>query len=195
MKRLCVVMLLALGGSGCFAGSVHPILAPGDRLDVPAAVGKWRNTGNTEKSEVTLEVTALPEKLYSVVLKDGAEAHPVKFVVAAGKLGAHLWLDAQVDREDPGFVGYRDWVYRPHLSARVAVEEDTLKVWFINEKWFEEQQKKGKVKLAFIPRAEEHGLILFTAPTPALQKALKSLEKEKDALGDPSVFARVKSGG
>ncbi len=190
MTRVIIPLALALLGSGCFAGSVHPILAPGDRLDMDAAVGQWRSNG--EKSEVSLKVVPRSDKVYAVTLTEGAEKTPVHFLCSAGKIGNAVWLDAQVDRDDPGFGAYRDWVYRPHLASRIALEGDTLKVWLVQGKWFEEQRKKGKVKIPFVPSAEENGLLLFTAPTAALQKAIKGFEKDEAAFGDPSVFTRVK---
>ena len=178
MKFLKWVMLafVATNGLSCVV-SLLPLFDDGYLVSVPGLAGTWEvadgaDTWTFEKAdgmeyrlsqrqaEYELEKSPEPIKV------PGDTAH---FRARFGRLGAGLFLDLMPTGQ--GNPEVRNDLFNAHMIpghslARIWLDEDSLRIVFLDEDWLADAVKDGRIALTHV---EAEGFLVLTGPTSVIQ--------------------------
>ncbi len=179
MKTLVIAAALVL--TGCVP-SIEPLYTAKDVISDAHFVGTWST------KDATLAVTAADDNKSYKVAYDAKEDKPVhlKFTAHLMKLGSSMFADLFPDMPEQ-ILCYP--CVPMHMFAKVAANEDTLKIDLFDTGWLDTMAKAGKLQM---PSALLDDTRILTAKTADLQAFMLKHENDADAFmkGDPWTKSR-----
>ena len=179
MKTLVIAAALVL--TGCVP-SIEPLYTAKD------VIYDAHFTGNWAIKDATLAITAGDDNKSYKVAYDAKEDKAVhlKFTAHLMKLGSSMFADLFPDMPEQ-MMCYP--CVPMHMFAKVAVNENTLKIDLFDTGWLDTMAKAGKLQTA---SALIDDMRILTAKTPDLQALMLKHENDSDAFmkGDPWTKSR-----
>ena len=167
-KVFGALSLLAALLAGCVVQTVHPLFTEKEFVPFPGLVGTW--TQKDGDKDVGTWIFKEDERRYTCTQTD-EKGHKAIFHVAAGKIGAHVFLDSSV--EDPAAPELLNDIAAAHLAAthlfvKVTRTNDALLLTAMNTEWLEKYLEENPSAIACVRREKMPPLI--TASTEELKK-------------------------
>jgi hypothetical protein len=157
--------------------SKNSLFREGETFYDARLLGTWVSTGTAVRD--TVEFARLGEKLYQAIFKGKGTA--TVFIVDLGKVGQHMFLDAEPART----AQEQGWV--THSFYKVRIGKNRLTIAHLEEDWLRRMLKSGKVNLS---HKLNMGKIVLTAPTDSLQWFVTRYAQSKDAFPKPTTLVR-----
>ena len=188
-------ILIALGiltlSTGCQQiVSLHPLYTEEDLVSEPALEGFWVLEGNGEFAMIKATGSDSYQITYTMteIFKGGGESQYEAHLV---RLGDHLFLDIFPDERameelSDKQVGYP--IIWGHTFLRIEIEEDVLRVTFLESEWMEKKIRSEELKL--VHELKGGDLIVIAAPTRELQAFFAKYGDDSKAFHDPGEFHR-----
>ena len=186
--------------------SLQPLFDDGYLVSEPGLIGTWKvaddaDTWTFEKAERMEYLLTQRQAEYDLEKPVGSETpsqkvpgDTVRFRARLGRLGAGLFLD--LIPTEQGNPEVRNDLYNAHMVpghtlARIWLDQDSLRIVFLDEEWLTEAIKDGRIALPFV---EAEGFLVLTAPTSGLQTFILKYGGDKRAfpLQSAEVLGRVK---
>lgn len=196
-----ILALATMTWLSCVA-SLLPLFDDGFLVSEPGLLGAWKvadgaDTWAFEKAE------GMEYLLTQRQAECGLEEHPesrkvpgdtARFRARLGRLGAGLFLDlipAEKDNPEVHNDLYNAHMIPGHTLARIWLDEDSLRIVFLDEDWLTEAIEDGRITL---PHARAKGWLVLTAPTSGLQTLILKYGGDKKAfpLQSAAALLRVK---
>ncbi len=171
VPRFLTVLVAAVLLGGCSTPSIHSIYSKDKAVAEPGLVGSWQYTDPSDSPTFNLSQAGDAYRLH-VKSRDPAEKEGWDFDVQLVKLGDERWFNAAPTEADRKAQGER-WgpIFVPtNMFARYKLDGDTLTVWFLDRRAFNEALSDKKLTLAHT--SFDKDTLLITAETPELQKFL-----------------------
>jgi len=186
--------------------SLLPLFDDGYLVSEPGLLGTWKtvdsaDTWTFEKAEGIEYMLTQRQAEYDLEKAVGAETpskkvpgDTVRFRARLGRLGAGLFLDlTPAEKYNPVVHNdlYNAHMVPGHTLARIWLDQDSLRIVFLDEEWLTEAIKDGRIALPFV---EAEGFLVLTAPTSGLQTFILKYGGDKRAfpLQSAEVLGRVK---
>lgn len=200
-----ILALATMTWLSCVA-SLLPLFDDGFLVSEPGLLGAWKvadgtDTWTFEKAEGLELLLTQRQDEYDLEKSAVSEAPPkkvpgdtVRFRARPGRLGGALYLDLIPAEKDNPVVHndlYNAHMIPGHTLARIWLDEDSLRIVFLDEDWLTEAIEDGRITL---PHARAKGWLVLTAPTSALQTFILKYGGDKKAfpLQSAAALLRVK---
>ncbi len=177
--RIFAVFGIAFFMFGCPARSLFPLFADKDIVFNTALVGTWAG----KDDEQTFSFKQSGEKGYTVTMRDENGEEDV-YAARLGRLGKSWFIDSSPVKDGRDF-----HLISTHLTTKIQLEGDTLRMSLLESDWLREMIDAGKINVPHVFRDNE---IILTATTKELQALVLRYAEDDKAFPDPIVLVRVK---
>ncbi|MCE5248686.1 hypothetical protein LLG96_00550 [bacterium] len=158
------VLALAFFSGGCLVTSLNPLYTDKDIVYEESLVGSWRSDSDKETWMFEKE----GKNAYTLFIFDKETSG--KFEVKLIRLGGWLFIDMFPAEPENVNLYYYLHTIPTHSFIKVSIEDNTLKLAFMELEWFQERIKNGTdIGLQYVTRQDESDMVLLTAPTDQLQ--------------------------
>lgn len=185
----CAMLLLL---SGCYIAALHPLADQNDRIFDANLTGSWAHGRDTLKfvgqdvDNLHLEVTEGPGPLNDTIRQGGLD-------LLCTRIGNRTYMDIQPgDLLKSEFPTMKAMLLVPmHAFMRYSVTKDSLIVYGLNYKEFNDKMRRGKWHGLDMEPVQDDGPLLITSPTAKIRKFL--LKNEDDRIfAEPVAYSRVR---
>jgi hypothetical protein len=159
--------------------SKNPLFKESETTYDARLLGTWISVGTAVKD--TLEVRRLGEKVYEAIFTEKGTS--TVFVIDLGKLGAQMFLDAELARTS------LDPQWASHSFYKVDIGKDKLTIAHLEEDWLKKMADGKKLNIS---HKLSVGKLILIAPTDSLQKFVMKYAQNKEAFPRPATFVLKK---
>jgi hypothetical protein len=177
---LSIAVILSILFSTCGPVlSKNPLFKESETIYDARLLGTWISVGTAIKD--TLEFRRLGEKVYEAIFTE--KGISTVFVIDLGKLGAQMFLDAELARTS------LDAQWASHSFYKLHLGKDKLTIAHFEEDWLKRMADGKKLNISHKLSA---GKTILTAPTDSLQKFVMKYAQNKEAFPNPTTFVLKK---
>jgi hypothetical protein len=159
--------------------SKSPLFKESETIYDARLLGTWISVGTAVKD--TLEFRRLGEKVYEAIFTEKGTS--TVFVIDLGKLGAQMFLDAELARTS------LDAQWASHSFYKLHIGRDKLTIAHLEEDWLKKIADGKRLNLSHKLSGDK---IILTAPTDSLQKFVMKYAQSKEAFPKPTTFVLKK---
>jgi hypothetical protein len=186
MRPRHLLFALAIGGlaAGCLpVPSLHPLVAPGEAIEVPGLAGDWADDSDL------FRFTDEGERLYTLSVRDSTGEMRPFYSLRFVRLEGRLFADAQVAPAAVPDELDAPLLLRSHLLLRADLAADSLLLSFLDDTWLDEALARRAVKARH--ERTDGGLVL-TEPTRGLRSLVVRCARESAAFDTLNRLRRVR---
>lgn len=190
MRHVGAVVSMALGVavglSGCWIRSLHPIGGETDAVFDEALLGTWIKKGEKEDETEVAVFSRKEDKGYRLVhVRDGRAAILNARLV---KVGEDTFLEVSPsDPPEAWGASYTVHLVPAFSFMRMSIGKESFSATPLDYKWLADGLKSGKIRLA---HETVEGTPVLTASTEDLRTFLKKHSGKGEAFGSPMVYRR-----
>jgi len=182
-----MLVLAAMTSLSCVV-SLLPLFDDGYLVSEPGLLGTWKlangaDTWSFEKAEGMEYLLTQSQVEYDQEYPESKKVpgDTARFRARLGRLGEGLFLDltpAEKDNPEVRNDLYNAHMVPGHTLARIWLDQDSLRIVFLDEEWLTEAIKDGRIVLTHV---EAKGWLVLTAPTSGLQTFILKYGEDKKA--------------
>jgi len=159
--------------------SKNPLFKESETIYDERLLGTWISTATAVKD--TLEFRRLGGKAYEAIFTEKGTS--TVFVIDLGKLGAQMFLDAELARTS------LEPQWASHSFYKLHIGRDKLTIAHLEEDWLKKMADGKRLNLSHKLSGDK---IILTAPTDSLQKFVMKHARSKEAFPKPTTFVLKK---
>lgn len=169
---LGLVILLIL--TGCWTLSIHPLYFEKDLIFIPGLIGTWSDKKTDDGTSNPWIFEKSGENVYRLIMKEKNKSDGL-FKAHLLRLGKYLFLDLFPEEPEEGDEFYIGSVIPAHSFLRVSLEDQVLRLGYLDPDWLKKNIDDQKIKIKHERRDD---LLILTASTKDLQEfVLKHVEE------------------
>jgi hypothetical protein len=176
------------------AASLQHLLKDNDCEAAPDLLGDWTAQGDLSGD---WSIQKLGDRKYRLMQKaaESGTAERVAFDICVAHLGGALFFDATfqvvpADGQKSSLGGDDDFFWIPlHLIGRLEIEDDALHFRLLDDAWFQDAEKSGRVQLTCSQNDE--GKYILTAPSSELKQFAAQFAADPEAFSAVEDFTRA----
>jgi hypothetical protein len=162
---LCLAFVTVLFG-GCVVQSIQPLFSEKDYIEYPALAGTWKQ--QDENKEIGVWIFSREGTHYKLVHSD-EKGHRATFNVAAGKIGADVFLDfvlTDIEPKDSLNDLAQVSLIAAHAFAKLVKTNDALVLVAMDYEWLEKHLEANPKAIAHVTQDKRP---ILTASTEELK--------------------------